>query len=159
MRSKAQYTSHLARAMCSYNGFSLLEALVTISIISVLATIAVPQVSAQSKRLALRSEASSLRLFLERCSAYALTVRSPVEVVLSPRNLSPSTLSAQHQNGPLLGNYTLQNGVTLEPLAGGATSLLFYPSISASPATLVLNKGGISCSVVISLRGRIRFVC
>lgn len=140
--------------MCSYNGFSLLEALGTISIISTLATIAVPQINAQVKRLALRSEASSLRLFLERCSAYALTVRSPVEVALSP-----STLSAQRQDGSLLGTCTLQNGVTLAPLAGGATSLLFYPSISASPGTLVLNKGEISCSVIVSLRGRIRFVC
>jgi prepilin-type N-terminal cleavage/methylation domain-containing protein len=154
MRSERHQTPGLACAMCTYSGFSLVEALVTISIISILATIAVPQVSAQVKRLTVRSEASSLRLFLERCSAYALTVRSPVEVALSP-----STLSAQHQNGPLIGVHTLQNGVILEPLAGGAHTLLFYPSISASPATLVLNKGSTSCSVIVSLRGRIRFVC
>lgn len=124
------------------------------SIIGLLAALAVPQVSAYITRLTLRSEASSVRLFLERCSALALTARTQVNVAVSS-----TALAAQHLNGALIGTYTLQKGVTVNPLAGGATSLLFYPSISASPATLELSKGGRSCSIVISLRGRIRFVC
>lgn len=146
-------SAHGARNSCR-NGFSLVEVLVTLGLISILASLAAPHLSAHAHRLVLRSEASAMRLFLERCAAYALSAQAPVEVALAK-----DSLTARHPGGAALGGHTLQHGATLEPLSQGESSLLFYPSISASPATMVLTRGGISCSIILSLRGRVRFVC
>jgi Tfp pilus assembly protein FimT len=136
------------------NGFSVVEAVVTLSILSLLAAVAVPQFSAYTKKLTLRSEASRLRLFLERCSAHALTSRETIEVAVS-RN----TFTASRQGGGVTSSHTLLHNTYIKPDNNDEITLLFHPTISASPATLILTNGTLTCSVIISLRTRIRFVC
>jgi len=142
------------RSTLGANGFSLVETLVMVSVVGILAALAVPHVSAQADRLTLRNEASALRLFLERSAAFALSSRLTVEV-----RLSGDTLSASQQGQGDISTHKIKNGIKLDPLSNSAASLLFHPTISASPLTLVLRKKQLSCSVIISLRGRIRAVC
>ncbi|MFN4896360.1 MAG: Tfp pilus assembly protein FimT/FimU [Pseudomonadota bacterium] len=145
---------HRQNAAAFASGFSLLETLIALSIVAVLTAVAAPHFANRTSALALQSESHRLLLFLERCSSYALTSRSTVEVAISS-----STLSALQESKTVIAQHTIRHAAHLEPLPGGASSLFFYPSISASPATLNIIKGKLSCAVVISLRGRIRSTC
>jgi type II secretion system protein H len=138
----------------SQTGFSLLEVTTVLAIVGVLTAVAVPHLRSFTIYTYLRGESDSLRLFLEKASGYALASRQQVTVRLFETNLR-----ATSDSGELLGTHTIKNGVTLRPDSAPERKLLFRPTISASPATVELLRNGRSCSVVISLRGRIRVSC
>lgn len=138
----------------SQNGFSVIEALVTMSILGILTALAAPQFSSYATKLTLRSEASRVRLFLERSAAYAITSRETVEI-----EVSRTMLAALRPGGAQRDLHTLRHNTQLKLPSGETTTVLLYPTITASPATLVLTKGGLSCSVIVSLRTRVRIVC
>jgi hypothetical protein len=68
---------------------------------------------------------------------------------------SNELVAAMRDNTPIF-SYRLKSGTSLAPVS---SPLIFYPTIAASPQTLLLKKGLGSCSVIISLRGRVRFSC
>jgi prepilin-type N-terminal cleavage/methylation domain-containing protein len=135
-------------------GFSLLESLIVLAFTGVILAISIPQASDISRRLNLKSEASSIRLFLERCLSFSLSSRRTVQVAVNQSDLLAST-----EDGTPLFSYKLKQGVTFTGNLTAREPLFFYQMISASPKTLTINKGSLSCSIVISLRGRIRFTC
>jgi type II secretory pathway pseudopilin PulG len=132
-------------------GFSLTETLFVVAITGMLIAASVPKISDIANRLVLRSEASSIRLFLERTFNFSLASRETIKVALNSGEL----IAAMRDNTPLF-SYRLKGGISLAPVS---SPLIFYPTIAASPQTLLLKKGQSSCSVIISLRGRIRFSC
>jgi type II secretory pathway pseudopilin PulG len=152
--TQLSHTSSVTRTLVVPSGFSLIEAMAITSIISVTLALAIPQFRSQIAMLALRSETSALQIFLERNAAYALTSQSNVEITATG-----DILAASRHDGTSLATHRIRRGVQLDPLASSASSIQIYPFISASPATLVLTKNGRSCSVIISLRCRVRSEC
>jgi hypothetical protein len=55
--------------------------------------------------------------------------------------------------------HRVQHGASLNLASSSSPPFYFYPTISASPATLVLTNNFRRCSVIISLRGRVRTAC
>jgi prepilin-type N-terminal cleavage/methylation domain-containing protein len=154
-----KYSKLSANRELRESGFSLLEVLVTISIVATTCAIAIPQLASRSARLSLINEATSIRLFLERCQTLALSSRQAVEVIISQNKLlaiyqNPAAFSLNP-----LHTYTLKAGSNIENNKGPSRSIVFYPSISASPDSFTITRSTHSCSIIISLRGRIRHVC
>ena len=149
MSTSIPYTNRSTAA-----GFSLLEVITVLAICGVLVGIAAPQLRAFTTKTYLRGEAISLRLFLEKAVAYALASRQQVTVRLSDNKLYATT-----DSGDRIGLLSFRHGVTIEPSSIPNRSMVFRPSISASPATIDLQRGDLSCSVVVSLRGRVRVAC
>lgn len=135
-------------------GFSLLETLAAVSIFGVIITLAIPQFRAHTSGLALRHEAATLQTFLELGAAYALTARTTIEVTAARESISVA-----HPDGTIIATHRVRHNASLDFLKSSSLPLYFYPAISASPATLVLTKNGYVCSVIISLRGRVRTEC
>jgi prepilin-type N-terminal cleavage/methylation domain-containing protein len=135
-------------------GFSLLESLTVLALTGIILAISAPQVSDISRRLSLKGEASAVRLFLERCLSFSLAARRTVQVAISQSDLSAAT-----EDGTQLFNHKLKQGVTFSGDLTARDPLTFYQTISASPKTLTISKGSLSCSIIVSLRGRIRFSC
>lgn len=141
------HTQHLS-------GFTLLETLIVLSITSIVIALAIPQFHTYTKHMTLRNEALKIRLFLESCAAYAIASRSTIEVLVSM-----TKLTAVQQGGDTLKQHVVRNGAELTLLNPPEIPLLFHPTITASPKTLTLKKIDMICSVIVSLRGRIRIAC
>ena len=151
---KQKPTQNKFTAHTTQHGFSLLESLTVLAFTGVILAISIPKASDISRRLNLKSEASSIRLFLERCLSFSLSSRRTVQVAVNQSDLLAAT-----EDGIPLFSYKLKQGVTFTGNLNARDPLFFYQTISASPKTLTINKGSLSCSIVISLRGRIRFTC
>jgi type II secretory pathway pseudopilin PulG len=150
LRSYANYT----KRSLAQKGFSLLETLLVVSFIGIVTTLAIPQFRSHTIGLALLSEATALQSFIELGAAYALTSRSVVSITAANE-----VLIASSSEGVALASHRISHGVSLDLPNSSALPLYLYPSISASPATLVVTKSNRKCSVIISLRGRVRTAC
>lgn len=138
--------------MC--RGFSLIETLVTASFISALVGIALPSMTAWVGRRAVLIEAKRLQGALERCYATALLRARPVTVTFQDSRLVAST----SDNRPLF-SYSGHQTVKLQFKSREQNKLVFYPSHTVTPGTIIVRGESAECSVVISLRGRIRSEC
>lgn len=154
---KYNYAPLVSRAALQ-TGFTLIETLAALSIVGIVITVAIPQFNSHTTGLALRHEASALQTFLELSAAYALTARTTVEIRANSEGLGKS-ITATQSDGTLISTHRVQHGASLDLATSSTFPLSLYPSISASPATLILNKNSRSCSVIISLRGRVRTTC
>lgn len=135
-------------------GFTLLEMLTALSIISIgLATAAISLATYQRKTKLSRA-ASSLRLLVDRTYSRALAAHEEITLLVKPTEAVSLTRA-----GDALERLPIR--APIEPLLKDTTAqeLQFYPSISASPATITLRSGAHVCQVVVSLRGRTRIVC
>jgi prepilin-type N-terminal cleavage/methylation domain-containing protein len=135
-------------------GFSLLELLIALGITAVVSTTATVHIRGIQRRSVLRAEATSIQMLLEESYFAALAYQHEVLVHLDRQRvytlLYPGMMRASH---------TLRDTVSLVLAPGQNPTLQFYPSISATPATLTLQSHGLVCQIVISLRGRIRTTC
>jgi prepilin-type N-terminal cleavage/methylation domain-containing protein len=135
-------------------GFSLIETLLVISLIGSLAAITLPSLSAWIPQHAVRLEARSVQLILERAYTLAITRAIPVEVHIAPNLVTVRT----HNGTPLLSRH-LRAPLTTRIKSGESGPLIFYPSHTASPATVLIEGPSYLCAVVVSLRGRTRREC
>jgi type II secretory pathway pseudopilin PulG len=135
-------------------GVSLLEVIAVLAFLGILLSISVPTIATFSGRTYLRRETVAARLFLERAYAHALAFRQPITVTIEN-----ASLTTRSENGQLVERLSLRRKVLLRPESVRDGRILFYPSITASPATLRLTRGASQCSIVISLRGRTRITC
>jgi prepilin-type N-terminal cleavage/methylation domain-containing protein len=139
-------------AGASSRGFSLLELIACMTILSIIFGIAVPHTLSFLNQLYLKGEATSVRLFIE--SAYAHALSSQQRVIIS---LNDDALEGRKESGELLGRYSTRHRVTINPDSVNGRTLALYPTITASPATIQLSRNTRSCSVIISRRGRVRW--
>ena len=147
-------TDKITSASSMSAGYTLLEVLVALSIISIGLTTAASSLATYQRDQKLSRTASSLRYLIERTYSQALATRQEMLVVIEPsmaRALAASGKEEEHLvfKAPLAPE--LRNNQPHE--------IRLYPSISASPATVMLRLGKSRCAVIVSLRGRVRTQC
>jgi len=140
--------------MAGIRGFSLLDATLTMGILGIMILAAVNSFSSDARLNHLSTEAHSLRLLMERAYTHALAYQERITI-----RLNQSNAAVHSSNGKTLERYTYRHGVRLDLKDRTEITVLCNPTISMSPATLRLEKGSSTCSVIISLRGRIRATC
>jgi prepilin-type N-terminal cleavage/methylation domain-containing protein len=135
-------------------GFSLIELLIVLSVISALGATMIPAVGSWHKRHALMLEGEKLRLFLERARLVALTHDSTIAVRFKPPQLIATTTTTT----PLF-SYTPRSGISIKNRGEELKPVIFYATMTSTPTTLILSTRNAECAVVVSLRGRIRNGC
>ena len=138
--------------MC--RGFSLIETLVTVSFISALVGIALPSMATWASRRTVFLESKRLQGALERCYSIAMLRERPITVTFQNSRMLASTSDNQ-----LLFSYSGHHAVELRFKSTEQDKLVFYPSHTVTPATIIVRGESSECSVVISLRGRTRSEC
>jgi hypothetical protein len=103
--------------------------------------------------LALRLESDRLRLVLERSYALALMSDCATRISVEGDRVSIS------KGTQTIMSYRTARAVRLELPRHLDGTLRFDPSHAASPATITIRSGSTSCTVTVSLRGRIRTTC
>jgi prepilin-type N-terminal cleavage/methylation domain-containing protein len=135
-------------------GFTLLESLVAISIITLGLATAAHSFTAYKRDAKLSRTASSLKLLVERAYSHALATRREMIVLIEP-----TEAKVQNANGTERERLTFKAPIAPELRNNQPQEIRLYPSISASPATITLRLGKSTCEVIVSLRGRVRTQC
>lgn len=153
IRHKQQTPAHLDTPFMS-RGFSVIETLLVTSLLASLGAIAIPSLAGWMPKHQAQVEARAVQLALERAYAIAVTRAIPVKVAISPGSVAATTPS-----NTTLFAHNLRAPVTARIKGEQKEALFFYPSHTASPATVTIENNAYVCSLVISLRGRIRREC
>lgn len=135
-------------------GFSLIETLLVVSLVASLGAIAAPSLAGWLPKHAVRVEARSVQLILDRAYGLAVTRGIPITVEIVPDRVRASTGAGE----PILSR-SLRPPITARFRGNEKSPLIFYPSHTASPATIVIEASSYMCSIVLSLRGRTRTEC
>jgi prepilin-type N-terminal cleavage/methylation domain-containing protein len=135
-------------------GFSLIETLLVTSLLASLGAIAIPSLAGWMPKHQAQVEAREVQLALERAYAVAVTRGISVKVAISQGSITASTTS-----NTLLFAHRIRAPVTARIKGEQKEALFFYPSHTASPATITIENKSYLCSLVVSLRGRIRREC
>jgi type II secretory pathway pseudopilin PulG len=135
-------------------GFSLFEVMVVLTITMIIAGGTILAISTFHRRNILKSETFAVQLFLEEIYARALAYQSDISL-----SLAPTRIATNQALGSQRRSYSLRHGVILVISPTQSKTLQFTSSISTTPATIKLQYHGLTCDVVISLRGRIRTTC
>jgi prepilin-type N-terminal cleavage/methylation domain-containing protein len=126
-------------------GFTLLELLVVITILSLLSVIVLPSLSGSVNSRRYRDAAKNVSAFIARCQSRAIGARAPRGVMLQP--LSGNTASAIDLHfadtpDPYAGE-TIDSAVTFNALAGTAMTVNFVIPCSTCNGTGLV--GGSAC--------------
>jgi len=135
-------------------GISLIETLLVISLIASLGAIAVPSLAEWIPKHAVRLEAKTVQLMFERAYGMALTRAAPITVDIAADHVTVFTSAG----GPIVSRY-LRPPITARFKGNEKGPLIFYPSHTATPSTIVVESPSYLCSIVVSLRGRTRTEC
>jgi prepilin-type N-terminal cleavage/methylation domain-containing protein len=136
-------------------GFTFLECLLTLAIISIVASLAAFGLLKYANRRTLLLETDRIRLLLEHAAILALTTGDDVGVTLLDGEVAVTPRNSTHSI-----RYQFPSEIQVKRV--GSTSqapLAFYPTITASPTTLSVISTGGACSITISLRTRITALC
>lgn len=139
---------------CMEHGSSLLEAMVCVALLALHIAIATPGLFRWSESRKLFRVTEELRLALERSYITANRFQERVDVRFE-------------RDGSVIGLRGSNKVFALPPAAGitrsikevGQASVSFYSSRSATPATILVSSKTQSCSLILSLRGRVRRAC
>lgn len=127
-------------------GFTLLELLVVITILSLLSVIVLPNISGSVNARRYRDVAKNVSAFIARCQSRAIGARAPRGVMFQP--LSGNTAAAidlyfADTPDPYAGE-TTDSGVTFAPLTGTTMAVNFVIPCSACGGTGLV--GGSACA-------------
>jgi prepilin-type N-terminal cleavage/methylation domain-containing protein len=134
------------------HGFSLPELLVTMAITLVLVVISVPSVVHLSAKHHVLQDLTLIRLTVERYINLASITGKEYEVRIRPPTIEVTTL----------GHRLVYRSRQIRSTLGRALEekrLVIYPSGALSPVTVELHNARTACSLIVSLRGRVRSTC
>lgn len=135
-------------------GFSLIETLATAALISALVGISLPSMAAWTSRRTVLIEARRLQGALERSYAAAALRARPITVTLPNSRMVTAGTDSQ-----LLFSFRAHRAVAFSFKSPEQNKLVFYPTHTVTPATILVRGESAECSVIVSLRGRIRREC
>ena len=135
-------------------GVSLLDVVISIALLGILFSISIPAISDRYSRYALKVATSTLRGDIEILIAKVLAQEQQFNLEINRLGYTIKPVTGE-------GKVTREFGHNIEALLpnGEPHLLKFYGSGVVSPATIALQKGGVSCQIIISLRGRSRVSC
>lgn len=145
-------------ARLARTGFSLIDALIALSILGVVAVVGAARVTELAARHRLRQGIDELRGVLEEGVMGALQREETLALELG-ENGGMLQVATGEEAGTTLRTVKLPRGVQIDSAGESGSTILFYPSGVASPATVTMRLGGRVCDVVLSLRGRVRTRC
>ncbi len=135
-------------------GHSLLELLVCAATLALLNVGAVMGLASWRARHEVTETTQAIKDLLERAYIVAISQRRDVTVAFD----SPSFIQASSGGQPLF-SLTTRPTVTIKPKSPEQKSLSCYPTQACTPGTVLISSSAAQCSLVVSLRGRIRSVC
>lgn len=135
-------------------GFSLPELLVALALSSLMLAVSIPSIARWNSHRVLVAEGARLTLALENAYIAALSYGVPVTV-----SLKNNRVRAFVGESRTLATYAPHAGVVVANKSVEQGDLSFYPTHTATPATLTITSSSGECSIIVSLRGRMRSTC
>ena len=159
--------------MCDLNikAFSLVELLITLSVIALLITISPPAAKELWAERKLHSTSQTILNTLETAQQVALATKQPVDIIFDIKTNSLSTtwktpLRTLTPTTPLLPKiYELPKGIKLELASFGNVektkeTLTFYENGVVTPGSVIIRSDNNQrCSIIQALRGARRLLC
>ncbi|MCX8071788.1 MAG: prepilin-type N-terminal cleavage/methylation domain-containing protein [Candidatus Binatia bacterium] len=130
-------TKWAARCFREASGYSLIELLTALGVVSVVAAVSVPQLSAYAVRYRLSSAANQLAVDLARARMKAIGENLYVRVQFGAQNIGTLGYGSTYQLS------TSNDGVTFTNV-GPPTSIPSGVSFYASPQTVTFNRQGMA---------------
>jgi prepilin-type N-terminal cleavage/methylation domain-containing protein len=115
-------------ALASHRGFTLLELVVTLSVIALATAVVVPAIGRGTDGLRARAEVAAFSAFLRRAHAHAVTTRQARTVIVDPGERVVMEVVADE----VRAQRRLSDRMTIEADPAGATSVRFSPLGSSS---------------------------
>jgi len=136
------------------SGVHIYELLISIVLIGVLIGIAVPSLAEYKNFRILKSESTRLALLAEDLVLQA--VQREAEFRLVGRD---GAYSVQDKEGNIQLTRMLNPAVNLDVRSTSSSTVIFRASGTVSPSRMNLTSGASSCTISISLRGRVTEQC
>jgi type II secretory pathway pseudopilin PulG len=141
------------KGLIKSRAFSLPDFMLSASLMALLLYLSVPKMSQINEALKVKSEAKKLRAHMQEQQLQAVRGGGKVSVVLHP-----AFYELRDKNAKVYSTIFLKAPIKLLVSQSGR-ELVFYPSGVMTPATLKFSGRYKECSVVASLRGRVRIRC
>ncbi|WP_336984467.1 pilus assembly FimT family protein [Acinetobacter soli] len=138
--------------MQKMKGFTLIELIITITVLAILATIAVPSFNSLLNRLKLNASARELMSKLVEARTQALTIRQTTGVCVSTVTNCAESLSISSNISNRIFVAQLDKEVTLA--SGSATQLIFrVEGIPVASSKFSLQRQGIARCIEVGVTG------
>jgi len=134
-------------------GTSYLEILTVMALIAILALISIPSLPDQSTRRKLKYEADQLVQAIKDLTLYARQSERPAALYITSKGYRAKTAAATQ-----LSKITHTFPAIISGPADHQT-VRFYLNGVSSPQSITLQSGELNCTVLISLRSRVRREC
>lgn len=137
-------------------GFSLLEALVAITISASICLYGVSSIGALREQHTLRSTLTKLKGTLERGRLSAMREHHPVRIELARTRY---VVAGEYRDAPPPAEVLLPDTVTLVLGPHNPSIIRCHANGICTPATAILQNKRTQCEITVSLRGRSRSAC
>ena len=135
-------------------GFYSIELISCLVVTGILMAIAIPRFMSTLKRRELKTEAEALKDTTEHLIAQARQTSTKLSLLVSRESYAYTSL---HGETPQQVVHLFKSGIVSNK--NDPHTISFYPSGVTSPAAVTLTEGSYSCTVTLSLRGRITVSC
>ena len=144
----------MKRVRLDFRGLHLVETAIFLTLLGALYLVAVPVISEQRNLGILREETRRLRLLAEDLVLAAMQQNTEMHLTILE-----SSYQVSNDEDTTSIPTVVDPSVRLELRASSPTRVAFYPTGSVSPARIVLRQDDRSCTISISLRGRVQGKC
>jgi len=153
---KLPIQASVPREMKNKSGFTLMELMITIAIISILAAIAIPNAISWRRNSQFTSAVREVKGNMERTRLFAIRSNAPADLVFVDGANSFTTVRRERVAGALNAIpqvHQFDGGITLTSTFGGGT-LSFNNRGLANPGTVTINgPNGLTRNIVVVITG------
>ena len=135
----------------SNTGFSFIDTLIALSVMSAIMLISIPSISEISSSRAAKRSAEKIAQFINKSSISADA--GEIKITINNNQLLAEVNAAQRK-------LNLSDQVSVRFGSESQDSIKLYSSQIARPGTIIItDRGGSICAVIVSLRARTRILC